>query len=222
MLNTAVRSVHTASVVVALLLLLPPTSWAQQQERYGERAAASAADDWMAAVRRYRDQLLSSGRFETDDATTLLPYGPTEADAPRRAPKADAHAGLKDYTRRKCVACHEGAADNIHTARANNTCRQCHGADPIASLDHYFSPLNPIRRHAYNCAKCHEGAGASFATYVVHEPRPTAAETRAMFPAFFYTHQFMFWLIVGVFLLFIPHSVGWLIREWFMKKKPEA
>ncbi|MDH3637685.1 MAG: cytochrome c3 family protein [Gammaproteobacteria bacterium] len=208
----------------ALLLVLPQLTSAQQQDRdrYRVRTATSGTDEAEAAVRRYRDQLLSSGRYEIDDAAGTLPYGPTKGDAIRSVPRADAHAGLKDYPYRKCVACHEQAPANIHTIRANNTCRQCHGGDPIASVEHYYSPLNPIRRHAYACAKCHEGANASFATYVVHEPMPSAADTRNTFPALFYSDRLMFWLIVGVFLLFIPHSVGWWIREWFTKKKPEA
>ncbi|MDH3694289.1 MAG: hypothetical protein OER96_06945 [Gammaproteobacteria bacterium] len=208
----------------ALVLLAPQLAWAQQYsaDRYATTNAAAGTDDATAAVRRYRDQLASSGYYETSDARNMLPYGPTETDAYRRAAQADAHAGLGDYSHRKCVACHEQSAANLHTIRANNTCRQCHGPEPIASVTHYFSRLNPVRRHAYVCAKCHEGAGASFASYVVHEPLPSSSEARMAFPALFYSDRLMFWLIVGVFLIFIPHSVGWWIREWFVKKKPEV
>ena len=206
-----------------VLLLLPQLAAAQQYtgESYAERAVMTGSEDAAAAARRYQDQLASSGRYETGDVRSTLRYGPTELDAYRRAPQVDAHAGLGDYSHRKCVACHEQSAANLHTVRANNTCRQCHGQDPIASVTHYFSQLNPIRRHAYVCAKCHEGAGASFATYVVHEPLPSSSETRMAFPALFYSDRLMFWLIVGVFIVFLPHSVGWWIREWFAKKKPE-
>lgn len=56
---------------------------------------------------------------------------------------------------------------------------------PVAGTFHYYSPLNPIRKHAYVCAKCHQGATANFATFVVREPSPIAAATAESFPALF-------------------------------------
>jgi hypothetical protein len=82
--------------------------------------------------------------------------------------------------------------------------------------------MNTIRRHAYVCAKCHEGSSASFATYVVHEPVASAPETRRAFPALYYGYLFMFLLIVGVFIVFIPHGVLWWIREWFVRSERET
>ena len=214
----------SVACLFALMLLAPQLVLAQQYsgDRYAQGTVVHGSDDAAAAVRRYRDQLESSGRHETGVTETILRYGPAQPDTYRRAPQADAHAGIGDYSYRKCVACHEQSAANLHTVRANNTCRQCHGPDPIASVAHYFSRLNPIRRHAYVCAKCHEGAGASFATYVIHQPPPSGSETRTTFPALFFSDRLMFWLIVGVFIVFLPHSVGWWIREWFVKKKAES
>ncbi len=133
------------------------------------------------AERRYRDQIWSSAYYDPSDQVWELRYGPTREFRPGLQPKKDAHVGAKGYSRRSCESCHEGHTNNIHTLRANNTCRQCHGTEPIASSAHYFSPMNPVRRHAYVCAKCHEGSSASFATYVVHAPVP--AEHRDSFPA---------------------------------------
>jgi hypothetical protein len=132
----------------------------------------------------------------------------------RKSFRADAHDGVRGYTpRRDCLECHEGAARNVHSARTAVTCRQCHRATPIAGVHHYYSPLNPIRRHAYVCAKCHEGATANFATYVVHEPSPLSLETLERFPALFYAVWFMLILAGGVFVFFIPFSLLWWVRE---------
>jgi hypothetical protein len=167
----------------------------------------------------------SSGRFGDDLGTRLpLSYGPQQSEiSPGRPPTVDAHAGVRGYAYRSCESCHAEHAENIHSARADITCRQCHGADPIASVDHYFAPMNPIRRHAYVCAKCHEGANASYATYVNHVPTAARApEVRESFPALYWVDWFMTALIIGVFLIFLPHSVGWWLREWFVKRKSET
>jgi hypothetical protein len=99
------------------------------------------------------------------------------------------------------------------------TCRQCHGAEPIASIDHYYSPLNPIRRHAYVCSKCHEGASASFASYVIHVPAAGSLDSKTQFPALFYAYWFMLILLAGTLAFFIPHSIMMGVRELFGKSK---
>lgn len=74
--------------------------------------------------------------------------------------------------------------------------------------------MNPIRRHAYVCAKCHKGASTSFATYVIHEPPPLASSTAKAFPLFYYAAWFMVILAVGVFSIFIPYVLLWGLREF--------
>jgi hypothetical protein len=136
---------------------------------------------------------------------------------------ADSHWGIKFYKNLTCEYCHIRETRDIHTTRANLTCRQCHGGEPIASLGHYFSPFHPIRKHAYVCAKCHQGANASYASYVVHTPNPAMASTKETFPVLFYVFWFMVALAVGTFVVFLPHTALWGIRELFMKKeKPEG
>jgi hypothetical protein len=132
---------------------------------------------------------------------------------------ADSHRGIKNYSNRKCEGCHVNETHDIHTVRANLTCRQCHGQEPIASIDHYYSPMNPIRRHAYVCSKCHEGASASFAEYVIHEPTAGAISTKAGFPALYYSYWFMLILLAGTLAFFVPHSILMGVRELFRKKK---
>ena len=127
--------------------------------------------------------------------------------------------GIAFYTDKPCVDCHPDQAKDIHTVRANLTCRQCHGGEPIASIEYFNSPMNPIRKHAYVCAKCHEGSSASFASYIVHEPAPGSAAARESFPALYFAYWFMVVLLVGTLAFFIPHSFLTGLRELFTKKK---
>ena len=183
----------------------------------GATSAQPPGDD---ALRRYQEQIRSSAYYGPSDQVPKLRYGPTREARPGLQPKKDAHVGVKGYARRSCESCHEEQTNKLHTLRANNTCRQCHGAGPIAASAHYFSLMNPLRRHAYVCAKCHEGAGASFATYVVHAPVPS--EHRHSVPALYWANVLMYALIVGVMAVFLVHGVGWWIREWFVKRKTET
>jgi hypothetical protein len=184
-----------------------------------QRMLAERRSQSSEAADRYRDMLESTG-YHDDAGTALVPGYDRFAGSSewRGSPVRDAHDGLRAYRFRACEACHQEHADNLHTARAGNTCRQCHGSDPIASVDYYYSPLNPIRRHAYVCATCHQGASPSFASYAVHQPEPAALETRTTFPVLFYTHWLMVLLLVGVFAVFIPHSLVWWVRELFLRK----
>jgi hypothetical protein len=77
--------------------------------------------------------------------------------------------------------------------------------------------MNPIRRHAYVCSKCHEGSSASFASYVVHAPNPAMLSTRESFPLLFYAFWFMVALAASTFAAFLPHTAMWGLREVLMK-----
>lgn len=149
-------------------------------------------------------------------------WGPRRTEISRISFAADSHAKASGYSRqRDCLDCHEGLERNLHSARTSVTCRQCHHDEPVAGVFHYFSVMNPIRRHAYVCAKCHQGATANFAAYVVHETNPLASVTREQFPALFYVTWFMVILTGGVFLFFIPYSALWGVRELIAKMKGE-
>ena len=212
--------VSVATLMLAVLLLLPEPAAAQEE-------AASA-------FRRYKDREASTGYYEEYEVKPrhqrpfveipgirrgLFPYSPTSARVRVRTRLADSHQGIKFYQRRRCEECHIQETRDIHTVRANLTCRQCHGAEPIASIEHYYSLMNPIRRHAYVCAKCHEGASSSYASYVVHLPNPSLAGTLKSFPVLFYAFWIMIVIAVGTFALFLPHTILWGIRELFMKKE---
>lgn len=131
----------------------------------------------------------------------------------------DAHVGLRFYEWRTCVSCHAREERNLHGKRAGITCYQCHGGEPIAGSQHYNSPMNPRRRYAYVCAKCHVGSNASFASYVVHPPSPVLMSTIRTFPILFYVFWGMVVLAVGTFVVFLPHTIAWGIRELFTKKE---
>jgi len=221
------RMFHIIKTLVAfgvamhlVLLLLPETAPAQEE-------VASA-------IRRYKEHEVSTGYYEEYEVLPrrqrpfveipgvrrgVFPYSPTAAKVRVRTRLADSHQGIKFYQRRRCEDCHIKETKDIHTVRANLTCRQCHGGEPIASNAHYFSPLNPIRRHAYICAKCHEGASASYASYVVHAPNPLMIGTMKSFPVLFYAFWIMVAIAVGTFAVFLPHTILWGIRELFIKKE---
>ena len=197
-------------------------------------ALCHAQEEVASSIRRYKNFEVSTGYYEDYEAKPrrqsplisipgvqrgLLPYSPSAARVRTRTRLSDAHQGLKFYERRRCEDCHAKETRDIHTVRANLTCRQCHGGEPIAGIEHYFSPMNPIRRHAYICSKCHEGAGASFAGYVVHPPNPASMSTRKEFPVLFYAFWIMIAMSVSVFAVFLPHTFIWSLRELLLKRK---
>ena len=162
-----------AALAAGAILLLPP--------------AASAQEEVASAIRRYKERETSTGYYEEYEVRPrrqrpfveipgvqvgLFPYSPSAAEVRVRTRLADSHMGIAFYKEKTCQACHPEQAKDIHTVRANLTCRQCHGGEPIASIQYFNSPMNPIRKHAYVCAKCHEGSSASFASYIMHEPAP--------------------------------------------------
>ena len=194
----------------------------------------NAQEEVTSAIRRYKDREASTGYYESYEVLPrrqrpfvsipgvrrgVFSYSPVAAKVRIRTRLADSHQGIKFYWGRRCENCHINETHDIHTTRAKLTCRQCHGGEPIASINHYYSPMNPIRKHAYVCAKCHEGASASFAGYIIHEPAAGSSMARTTFPILYFTYWFMLVLLVGTLGFFIPHSVLVGIRELFKKKR---
>jgi len=167
----------------------------------------------------YRDQDMLPGSYRLylqspDLAGMLWKVGPRKSTLRKASFKPDAHEGVADYSPRSlCNDCHRDHERDIHMSRVGITCVQCHRDDPIAGVYQYYSAMNPIRRHAYVCAKCHEGATPSFATYMVHEPRALALSTLDSFPLLGYATWFMVILAGGVFVFFVPYTALWGVRE---------
>ena len=208
------------AVLLAQLLLIP--------------GPVAAQEEVTSSIRRYKQYEVSTGYYEKHEVRPrhqrpfvgvpglrrgLFPYSPSAASVRNRTRLADSHRAINFYWGRRCEDCHITETRDIHTTRANLTCRQCHGGEPIASINHYYSPMNPIRRHAYVCAKCHEGASASYASYVIHQPSAGSAIARTSFPILYYTYWFMLVLLVGTLAFFIPHSFLVGLRELFRKKR---
>lgn len=189
------------------------------------------AQEEVAGANRYRMREASTGYYQEYEVQPSRGSPFVQRGAPDRPVTvggrasaatyaADAHAFVPNYAHRRCASCHKKQAhNNRHITRSNIACRQCHGRDPIAGINHYFSPLNPIRRHAMVCAKCHQGASGSFAMYVVHEPSPLLAGTAESFPVLYWAVWIMVIIAVGTFTLFLPHTGLWMIRELFTRKK---
>ena len=190
---------------------------------------ATAADDFPDQVGSgyFRDQDTLPGRYrlylqEQSQREGFWGLGPGHGRVSRSSFKADAHEGVPDYSpRRLCIECHKDTRQDMHMVRMKIACIQCHRSKPIAGIHHYYSPLNPIRRHAYVCAKCHEGATPSFAAYVIHEPNPLSPETGEDFPLLFWATWIMVVLAVGVFAVLLPYTAFWWLREWFDKAREE-
>jgi len=193
---------------------------------------AMAGEEVASAIRRYKDYNVSTGYYEEYEvkprhmrpwvevpgvARGIFPYSPTGARVRIRTRLANSHSGIKFYKNLRCEDCHIEQTKDIHTVRANLTCRQCHGGEPIAGIQHYYSSMNPIRRHAYVCSKCHEGSTASYASYVVHAPNPARLSTRESFPLLFYAFWFMVALAASTFAAFLPHTAMWGLRELIAK-----
>lgn len=192
------------------------------------------AQEEVASQFRYRERDASTGYYEEYEVRPWgqspfiqapgvtgrgMRYRSDDKNVWNRRFLADSHLGIPFYQNRTCESCHAGDVRNLHTVRAGITCRQCHSGEPIASINHYFSLMNPIRRHAYVCAKCHEGAGASFATYVVHSPDPASAGTSEVFPELYYPYQILKVLTIGTLAVFIPHALLWGFRELISKRR---
>lgn len=194
--------------------------------------AAPAQEEVTSPIRRYKERELSTGFYEDYEVkprrarpfvgvpevsrrySPVTPYRPRAAVGPRtRSYLEDSHAGIQFYELRHCEECHVNEAKHSHTTRGNLTCRQCHGGEPIAGVNYYYSPMNPIRRHAYVCSKCHEGANTSFATFMVHEPKAGAPATRKTFASLYYSNWFMYLLIVGTLAFFGLHTIIWVGKE---------
>ncbi|OEU45265.1 MAG: hypothetical protein BBJ60_00450 [Desulfobacterales bacterium S7086C20] len=219
-MNRFICSTTSALGIIAALLLFPEITY--------------SAEEVASALRRYKEREVSTGYYEEYEVLPrhqrpmvgvpgvqrgIFPYSPSAARVRIRTRLADSHQGIKFYKRRRCEDCHVKETKDIHTIRANLTCRQCHGGEPIASIEHYYSSMNPIRRHAAVCSKCHEGASASFASYVVHTPNPAMAATKKTFPVLFYAFWIMVGVAVGTFVVFLPHTALWGIRELFAAKE---
>lgn len=211
-----------AAVMVVSAMLVPVPSMAQEEvasalRRYKAYEASSGYYEEYEVLPRRQRPLINTPNIRSG----IIPQSDTAARVRNRSHLADSHQGIRFYAGRTCESCHTDSMRNIHSIRGNITCRQCHGGEPIASINYYWSPLNPIRRHAYVCSKCHEGASASYATYVVHEPNPALASTLKKFPVLGYAFWIMIVLAVGTFVLFLPHTILWGIREFFVNSKKE-
>jgi hypothetical protein len=223
------NSIYIDKAIVRIILLtlliflfLPALSYGQGEEvasyisRYKQYEVSTGYYEQYEMKPRHESPLVK--RFRGVDREPFA-YNSTAAIVRNRSRLSDSHRGIKFYNNRRCEECHVSETHDIHTVRANITCRQCHGPEPIASINHYYSPMNPIRRHAYVCAKCHEGASASFASYVIHEPVAGSITTKTGFPALYYSYWFMLILLAGTLAFFIPHSLLMGLRELFGKRK---
>ncbi|XPV76720.1 MAG: hypothetical protein ACNI27_02030 [Desulfovibrio sp.] len=195
-------------------------------------ASSVMAQEELAGANRYKMREASNGYYEEYEVKPgrASPFLQSKSVDMRRSGtyskvtfQKDAHAGVANYKHQRCESCHTMQARNSrHVTRENIQCVQCHSGDVVSGVNYYYSPLNPIRRHAYVCAKCHQGAGGSFAMYVLHEPVPVDKGTASSFPELYWAVWIMLYIAVATFVFFLPHTVLWMLRELWGRTEKEG
>ena len=137
---------------------------------------------------------------------------PSHVVVPPSSPEFRLHAD------RLCGKCHEeqlkGYRDTFHgkamaLGRAEvAACYDCHGHHDIVRTSSPDSRTNGEHR-LETCQKCHAGANANFAQYIVHADH----SDRERFPQLYYVFWFMTLLLLGTFAFFAVHTLFWLFRS---------
>lgn len=155
--------------------------------------------------------------FAPSDKTNhgwLDAIGPGQGPVRKNSSKPDVHDGINSfYHARYCLSCHEGQQNNLHYARTQLICRDCHISKPVAGIHNPNAAAFAKHRYEKVCARCHEGAGPGMGSYVVHERIPWSSDTRKDFPALFWATIMMLTLAGGVFIFFMPYTTAWAWRE---------
>lgn len=117
----------------------------------------------------------------------------------------------------ECGSCHKEAVrtyrDTFHGQVTRlgfmrvATCSDCHGAHDVFPKADPRSMVSEARL-VQTCARCHEGATASFAQYDPHADRGN----RERNPVLYYAARFMHVLLIGVFAFFGIHTALWFSR----------
>ena len=124
----------------------------------------------------------------------------------------------------ECQQCHEAAYHTyFETQHGKITrlrglaakCSDCHTPHGHLPAE---DPASSVHRTnlVETCGQCHENASSRFVWY---QPHPNARDRRR-FPVLFWTQNAMSGLIVGVFGFFGTHSVLWLLRALWDRRRP--
>jgi hypothetical protein len=125
---------------------------------------------------------------------------------------------------RECGTCH---ADKMKTYRDTfhgqvtalgfvrvATCASCHephaiypGSDPRSTVSR--------ARIVQTCQQCHPGANERFARYDPHADK----DDRSRNAPLYYAARFMYWLLIGVFAFFGLHTLLWLPRAAWERRR---
>jgi thiosulfate reductase cytochrome b subunit len=118
----------------------------------------------------------------------------------------------------RCGSCHQDRLENYRETFHGKamalgrgsvaTCYDCHGHHDVQMSSHPASHVGPANREA-TCRKCHAGAGANFAGYIVHADHTD----KERYPLLYWVYFFMTLLLLGTFVFFAIHSLLWLFRS---------
>ncbi len=140
--------------------------------------------------------------------------GPGQGFQRKNSHKADIHQGVEGYSpSRRCLTCHEGQENNLHYARTELVCRDCHISSPVAGIRNPAAAMYEDHRSEKVCGRCHEGASPTMASYVIHERAPWSQATQEDFPALYWSTFIMLALAGTVFLIFLPYTLAWAWQE---------
>ncbi|MEG3638979.1 formate dehydrogenase subunit gamma [Magnetococcus sp. PR-3] len=157
------------------------------------------------------------------DLQHLHPWGPGHGPQRLHSKKPDVHDTVSGYTpARRCLTCHEGQQNNLHYARTQLICRDCHISKPIAGIRNPNAAIYAPHRYEQVCAKCHEGAGPGMGSYVIHERPPWSQASQESFPALYWSTWVMLFLAGSVFALFLPYIAAWWWREIKQRKAAQT
>jgi hypothetical protein len=191
-----------------------------------EAHTAEQTQDWYAIASAKACGTCHAGQMTAYDASAHSPSRPP-VEGKTRPSCSTCHGahdiqvvGTQEYRKRvtdRCMACHGGRSatflDTYHgkayvLGRPDAaTCYDCHGSHAILPQDDPRSTVSSENIVA-TCAKCHEGANTSFASYKVHVKATDPKSSLIVFSIY----SFYVVMIIVVFTFGGIHSVMYFYR----------
>ena len=102
---------------------------------------------------------------------------------------------------------------SVRTAK----CSDCHGSHNILPVSDPKSTLS-LFNIVETCKKCHPNSNRKFVGYLTHATH----HNKAKYPYLYYTFWFMTFLLIGTFGFFGAHTLLWLPRALYERRKNRA
>jgi hypothetical protein len=149
------RHLPAATLALVFLATLPTSGFSEEVTRNRYRGYELSSGSYEAyEVRPTRNRQLIQ---EPEMRRTGIALGPGSAEVRIRTRLSDSHMGIPFYETPRCADCHREQAESRHVVRAKLTCRQCHGQEPIATVQHSTRTLllkTPSRQRSSQQQAC--------------------------------------------------------------------